>query len=114
MEEIKLGVGDQIIFKSGNEYKVRKTKISGDIFATYYTLEEPYKELRVTKSKDMWFNTLRELNYEINKQKNLIEKIIQLEFRKEINVLTIDECQIEALRIEKIKKDIEELGIKLY
>jgi hypothetical protein len=114
MEEIKLDVGDRIIFKSGNEYLIRKTKISGSGSVTYYTLEEPYRELRVTKSKDIQFNSLRELNYEVNRQKELIEKIIPLEFKKEIVVLTVDECHIEAIRNEKNKKELKDLGIRWY
>jgi hypothetical protein len=114
MEEIKMGVGDRIIFKSGNEYKLRKKKISGDLSITYYTLEEPYKELRVTRTKDIRFRTLRELNYEINKQKELIEEIIPIEFKKEKVELTIEECHIEALEINRIKKEIKALGISWH
>jgi hypothetical protein len=114
MEDIKMGVGDRITFKGGNEYKLRKTKISGDLSVTYYTLEEPYKELRVTRTKDVRFRTLRELNYELNKQKELIEEIIPIEFKKEKVELTIGECHIKALEINRIKKEIKALGIRWY
>lgn len=104
-----LNVGDFITFESGKKYKICNTKIVGDVNVNSYYL------MWVDKSKNLFqnnevennhYNSLRELNYYLEKEKHLIKHIKKNEVLKCEKELTIEECYELALKEESKRKEL--------
>lgn len=109
-QSIQVQVGDTIVFRNGNTYKVKSLSIGGAIsFSVYYL--ESQATFTMGKEKTVYYNTLRELNYVLQKDSHLIQEVIPLEFTERTREYSKEECHSMALDWDSRLQMLKEMGI---
>lgn len=116
--------GDILVFNSGNKYKVKKLSIHGDYQANWVSLFWLNKPALIFEGDDVFRNKtwscLRELNFWLENNRNMISEIIKTEYSSSIpKEWTFDMDTLHKLALaennhrEQIVSTLANIGIKI-